>query len=285
MSLAGAEMTARQASPPLWRPVTSMPYTLTPISHPDAQPFRWPGRAPACLLLHGLTSTPWEVRPVGVALRDAGYHAESIWLPGHGTQVEDLAKLRWTDWTAAVDAHLTAMRREHGQVAVMGSSLGGTLALWAASTQPVAAVVTMGAAVSLRRAARFARLLAWVRPFPSKRPTGSAIFDDEARERHPAYSRSSLHAVAEMGKLNRQVRERIREIRAPLLVMHARQDTVIAADNAEWIKQHAGSEVKKLLWLENSDHIITEDFDHLLVTRAAVEWIEMVARSGCGTDT
>jgi carboxylesterase len=257
-----------------------MPYTLTPITHPDAQPFRWPGRRPACLLIHGLTSTPWEVRPVGIALRDAGFHAESIWLPGHGTQVEDLARVRWTDWTEAVETQLTVMRREHGEVAVMGTSLGGTLALWAASTQPVSAVVTMGAAVWLRRAAHLARVLSWFRPFLPKRARGSAIFDDDARERHPSYSHSSLHAVAEMVALTRQVRRQIRNIRAPLLVMHARQDSVVAADNAAWISRHAGSKTRKLMWLENSDHIITEDFDHPLVTRAAVEWIEMVARSG-----
>jgi carboxylesterase len=264
----------------LWRQVISMPYTLTPISHPDAQPFCWSGRTPACLLIHGLTSTPWEVRPVGIALREAGFHAESIWLPGHGTRVEDLAKVRWTDWTEAVETQVTRMRQEHGQVAVMGTSLGGTLALWAAAKQPVAAVVTMGAAVRLRRAAYFARLLAWFRPFPPKRPQGSAIFDDEARERHPSYSHSSLHAVAEMVALTRQVRRQIGAVFAPLLVMHARRDSVIAPGNAEWIMRNARSDVKRLLWLENSDHIVTEDFDHPLVTRAAVEWIETVVKSG-----
>ncbi|MDQ4077826.1 MAG: alpha/beta fold hydrolase [Chloroflexota bacterium] len=247
----------------------------TPITHPEAQPFRWEGRPPACLLLHGLTSTPWEVRPVGVALRDAGFHAESIWLPGHGTRPEDLAGIRWTDWTGAVEQRYDQMKQEHGTVAVLGTSLGGTLALWLGTARNPVAVVSMGGAVWLHAAARLARVISYVRPFQAKRAKGSSIFDDEARARHPSYPKTSLHAIAEMRVLTKRVRRQIPKITAPLLVMHARQDSVIAPENATWIYEHAGSQKKELLWLENSDHIITEDFDREIVARAAVEWIEM----------
>jgi carboxylesterase len=249
---------------------------FVPVTHPDAQPFQWEGHAPACLLIHGLTSTPWEVRSVGIALRDAGFHAESFWLPGHGTTPEELAKVRWIDWAETTRQHYARLKASHGSVAVLGTSLGGSLALWMGVTEEPAAVVTMGGAVRLRSPARFARLMSRFRPFVNKRPKGSSIFDDEARARHPSYPRNSMHAVAEMYDLVETLRPRIREITAPLLVMHARQDSVIHPDNAQWIYEHASSEKKRLLWLENSDHIITEDFDHELVEQAAVAWIEMV---------
>lgn len=256
------------------------PYKRTPLDHPDVQPFRWEGRPPACLLLHGLTSTPWEVRPVGLALREAGFHAESLWLPGHGTRPEDLAEVSWEAWAAAVTERYDRMVGEHGEVAVLGTSLGGTLALWLAAERAVAAVVSMGGAVRLNRAARLARLVARFRPYQAKRPQGSAIFDDEARLRHPSYHKTPLRAIAQMDALTRQLRPRLPEIEAPLLVMHARLDTVIAPENAIRIYEGARSEVKKLLWLERSDHIITEDVEHPIVTREAVAWIEMVAGRG-----
>ncbi|MBA2389404.1 MAG: alpha/beta hydrolase [Geodermatophilaceae bacterium] len=101
--------------------------------------------------------------------------------------------------------------------------------------------------------------------------------DDEARSRHPSYTHSSLHAVDQMRLLTREVKRRLPQITAPLLVMHARRDSVIPPDNAPWIYANASSEHKELLWLENSDHIITEDHDHPLVTRAAVAWIRQAA--------
>ncbi len=256
------------------------PFTRTPLTHPDAQPFRWEGRAPACLLIHGLTSTPWEVRPLGLALHEAGFHAESFWLPGHGSTPAALAKVRWTDWTRAVEARFDAMQQAHGAVAVMGTSLGGTLALWLGTSRAPAAVVSLGGAAWLRGAARWAGVLSLLRPFQQKRPHGSAIFDDEARALHPSYPVTSLRAIAEMRTLTNRLRPRLAQLTAPLLVMHARQDSVIEPANASWIFEKAGSRVKELLWLEESDHIITEDHDREVVARAAVAWIERVEGAG-----
>lgn len=250
---------------------------FTPVTVEYAQPFRWEGRAPACLLIHGLSSTPWEVRTVGEALRDAGYHAEGFWLPGHGSTPEALAAVTWHDWVAECEARFDALHAEQGEVAVLGSSLGGSLALWLAATRPVAAVVTMGGAVWLRGAARFARLMSYVRPYQKKSEKGSSIYDDEARARHPSYPKMPLRAIAEMRDLTEALRPKVPEIRAPLLVMHARQDPVIAPENAPWIIEHAGSARKELIWFERSNHIITEDYEHEAVSAAAVRWIDSVA--------
>ncbi len=217
----------------------------TPLTHPDAQPFYFPGREPACLLIHGLTSTPWEVRPLGIALRDAGIHAESLWLPGHGTQIEDLAKVCWREWVAAVTARYDAMAVRHEHVAVLGTSLGGSLALWLAATRPVASVVSLGGAIRLNGMARLARFASYLRPFQKKRTQGSSIFDPEARRLHPSYTSMSLRSVGEMYMLSERLRERLDRIVAPLLILHARQDSVIDPANATYIYDNAGSQVKK----------------------------------------
>ncbi|MCB0077825.1 MAG: alpha/beta fold hydrolase [Anaerolineales bacterium] len=254
-----------------------MPFVSVTV--PEAQPFRWTGGAPACLLIHGLTSTPFEVRPVGEALHAAGFHAESFWLPGHGSKPEALRHVTWRDWSAAVEAQYDRMRRDHGSVAVLGTSLGGSLALWLGITRRPAAIVSMGGAVWLPRVAALARPISWIRPFQQKRAQGSAIFDDEARARHPSYPKTSMHAVAEMRSLVGQIKGKLAAITAPLLVMHARQDSVIPPENARYIMAHVRSTQKELLWLEKSDHIITEDYDRDLVSDTAVQWIERIAAS------
>jgi carboxylesterase len=251
----------------------------TPLDHPDAQPFYFPGRLPACLLIHGLTSTPWEVRPVGLALQAAGIHAESLWLPGHGTNVEDLGEICWREWVAAVVARYDAMAARYEQVAVMGTSLGGSLALWLATVRPVATVVSMGGAVRLHSSARWAKWASYIRPFQKKRTEGSSIFDPEARKIHPSYTSMSLRAVGEMYTLITTLKGRLQEITAPLLVLHARQDSVIDPENASYIYEHAGSTVKKLVWYENSDHIITEDYEREAVTNEVVQWVETLDAS------
>jgi carboxylesterase len=134
----------------------------------------------------------------------------------------------------------------------------------------------MGGAAWLRSVARLTRPISWIRPFQAKSAKGSAIFDDEARARHPSYAKSSYHAIAEMYELTKKLKPRIKQISAPILIMHARQDKVIQPENAPWIYEQVSSKLKKLVWLEHSNHIITEDFDHPIVTREAVKWIELV---------
>jgi carboxylesterase len=245
----------------------------TPITHPDAQPFYFPGKEPACLLLHGLTSTPWEVRPVGLALKAAGIHAESLWLPGHGTSVEELATVTWREWVAAVTARYDAMAVRHEHVAVMGTSLGASLALWMATVRPVATVVSMGGAVWLNSAVRWARMASYLRPFQKKRARGSSIFDPEARRIHPSYTSMSLRAIAEMNALTGLLKQRLHKITAPCLILHARQDSVVDPGNATYVYEHVSSPTKKLVWYENSDHIITEDYEREAVTREVVDWV------------
>ena len=56
------------------------------------------GSRTGCLLLHGFTSTPAELRPLGEALHRAGYTVHAPLLPGHGTSPEDLLHITYCDW-------------------------------------------------------------------------------------------------------------------------------------------------------------------------------------------
>ncbi len=57
--------------------------------------FALPGTRPlGCLLVHGFTGAPDEMRPLGEALAAAGFPVRAVRLPGHGTSVDDLARTR-----------------------------------------------------------------------------------------------------------------------------------------------------------------------------------------------
>src|SRR5439155_1506226 len=78
--------------------------TLAPAdSAPTAEGFALAGSRPlGCLLIHGFTATPDEMRPLGEALAARGFPVRAVRLAGHGTEVADLAGTRWTDWFASV---------------------------------------------------------------------------------------------------------------------------------------------------------------------------------------
>ena len=66
----------------------------------DLAPEGGDGRVGA-LCLHGLTGTPYEVRPIAEALAARGIHARGPVLPGHDTGPEELARVPFTAWIEA----------------------------------------------------------------------------------------------------------------------------------------------------------------------------------------
>src|SRR5437763_172178 len=62
-----------------------------------------------CLLLHGLTGAPAELRPVGEALARAGFRAVGPLLPGHGGKAEDLYTVTRHDLIRAAEEALLGL--------------------------------------------------------------------------------------------------------------------------------------------------------------------------------
>ncbi len=67
---------------------------------PTAEPFVFPGGPVGCLLVHGFTGTPKEMRWLGEYLAGQGHTVLGVRLAGHATQPEDMIRARWWDWAA-----------------------------------------------------------------------------------------------------------------------------------------------------------------------------------------
>src|ERR1700759_1020907 len=65
----------------------------------------------AGVLLHGLTASPYSLRPVGRWYRDAGFVVIAIRLPAHGTVPAALTDTEWEDWLAATRLAVREARR------------------------------------------------------------------------------------------------------------------------------------------------------------------------------
>jgi len=93
-----------------------------------ADPFVLGEGPDACLLLHGLTGSPAEMRPVGEALAAAGFRAVGPLLPGHGTTPEDLDITTRADLVQAAESALLSLEGAR-RIFLCGLSVGGLLAI------------------------------------------------------------------------------------------------------------------------------------------------------------
>lgn len=226
----------------------------------DVAPFDLgePGAA-AALCLHGLTGTPYEVRPLGEALAAVGVRAVGPALPGHNETPAQLAKLPYTAWVEAARANLLSLRERHDAVFVVGLSLGGLLGLLLAAEERVDGLVVVGTPLQLPRAARWlAPILKHGFPFLRKRG-GSDIRDDAARLRHPGYPVMPLASVHELILLQRRVRRALPRVIAPILVAHGLRDGTANPDDARAILAGVGSQEREILWFEDSAHVVPVD--------------------------
>ena len=227
----------------------------------------------AVLCLHGLTGTPYEVRPIGEALCVRGLRARGLLLPGHNSTVERLATLDRGAWVAAVRGAYLRLADEHGQVHVVGMSLGGLLALDLAAEHPVASVAVIG--VLLRFSQPLPLLIPIVKrllPLLDKK-TGSDIQDPVARARHPGYRQMPLASVHELIRLQREVRTKLERIRAPAFIAHGAHDTTARPRDAAHIHAAIGSDVKRLEIYANSGHVVPVDHDGRTLAREIADFV------------
>jgi carboxylesterase len=94
---------------------------------PTAEPFFFAGNRVGCLLIHGFSGTPKEMRWMGEYLGNLGYSVLGIRLAGHATQPEDMQRMHWQDWLASVEDGYWLLQGSVDQVFLIGLSMGGIL--------------------------------------------------------------------------------------------------------------------------------------------------------------
>jgi carboxylesterase len=224
---------------------------------PGAEPFFIQGNELGCLLIHGFTATPNEVRLLGHYLGEQGYTVLGPRLAHHGSTPDDMRRSRFHDWyLSALDGwHL--LKGSCRQIVVIGLSMGGSAALLLAARQPVAGVVSMSAPLHIPPdpRLRIVRYYGRVRPFLPK----SGWDESQRASRYSVTPTVALHALQEY---LRAVQAALPQVKAPALLMHSRTDSTVAPENMEQIYAALGSEQKEMVWWEDAAHVMTEDPRH-----------------------
>lgn len=242
------------------------------------------------LLLHGLTGTPAEVRPIADALHAAGFAVRAPLLAGHDDP-ERLAAATWRDWYASAETVLRELAAD-GPILVVGFSMGALLALrLAAIHRPlVAGVASISVFLELPAwQARLARGLAalhadplyrrFVGHFP-KRAVDVRIF--ARSQSSPSLRVFPYAAIAALADLQRDVRARLAHIAAPLLLLHGRYDHTAPPADSERVAQAVGSVSVRRVVLPRSFHIVGTDLDRDEVCREVVGFARAVLGGSVG---
>lgn len=250
----------------------------------DPSPFSREGTAPAVLLLHGFTSTPWETRPVADALEKAGFAVRAPLLPGHGTHPDALAKATWNDWLHCAQTELDALIATHKSVVVAGFSLGALLAIVSGTRRQhsgVIGIIALGAATGLsplstRVLAVAERLAGWMPDVRLKKYRGSDVRDPIAKRLNPAYRVQPIRAARELLEGQRQALSAAGQVSVPLLVLHGRHDATVPMSKALMLVEHAKRAPIELRIFPRSAHLLGVDVERAQVCEAIVAFVNRI---------
>jgi carboxylesterase len=250
-------------------------------------PIEYPGsRRPACLLLHGLGAGVFEVCLLADFLQTLDYPVRAFHFPGHEGLGRVMPASEWRQWYGAVEAEFLRLKHQYGSVAVMGFSTGGTLALRLAALHSLESLVLLAPFLGLYRPPWLPIPLETLvnSPLPYVIPwvprLGSPIRDREmqrlATQIRP-YQTFSTWAVRSALDLIAQVRPHLHDITAPVLIVQSPLDRVVDPHGAQEVYDRVGSPLKKLLWLQHSDHILGLDLERDQVFAAIADFLALVA--------
>jgi len=240
-------------------------------------------------LVHGLTGTPQEMKFLANFFnRKMGYSVVCPRLANHGEPIQVLKKTSWQEFYDSVrDAFVSLRETTEGPIFVSGLSMGALLSLLLAQefAGQIAGVSCLSPTLfydgwnvpwysSLVLPLFYLTPLKHVAYFKEEPPYG---FKNEAlRKRvHKYFSTASLkdhEGVSQYGYpffpmtllhqlqlLVKYLKNKLPLIHAPVQLIQAKDDDMTSVKNATFIYDRVRSELKEIVLLHNSYHVITAD--------------------------
>lgn len=240
-------------------PTTELP---DPYGGPEHEPFQLGSSARRAVLVHGFPGTPSEMRSVGAHLAGLGWEVRAPLLPGFGSDIVQLGEQRAEDWLAAVREVFAEAAEGAEATALVGFSMGGALALTAASElepERLALIAPFSGSTDPRTVLlpllRF--VMPTLKPFkdadleaPEARRELGKIFpgadldDPGLRERireRVALPTEALHQVMRVGRMARGAAPRCA---APCLVVQGVDDATVAPSRTRALVARLGGRVR-----------------------------------------
>ena len=269
--------------------------SASPMSGP-ADPFELGDGPDACLLLHGLTGSPAEMRPVGEALAEAGFRALGPLLPGHGTSPENLAVTTRSELVHAAESALLSLAGAR-RVFLCGLSVGSLLAIhlaarsWLREGLPdFSALALLAPAIEFAGAtwlfanvvgrlpalpiilSKSSRDLASARAQPE--PASAGGEPDQREKIDGSYSAIPMRWAGELRALSQEAQKLAPRVRAPTLLLHGSLDRTSAPAGSRKLARLLGSPRVDLRLLPHSGHLLPLDAEAAEVCRDVVSFFQ-----------
>ncbi len=259
------------------------------------------------ILIHGMTGTPHEMRSIAKFLNQKGYTIICPRLANHGSPIEMLSKTTWEECYQSVREAFKNVQADSGPFFASGLSMGALLALLLADEFPsqIDGVSCLSPTLFYdgwnTPWARHLLPLAYITPFKrffyfkEEHPYG--IKNIAVRQRiHRYFDKAGLDNIehvaqygypyfpvtllCELHFLVKYLTPRLDRIKTPVQLIQAKEDDMTSVKNSQFVYDHIGSDIKELVLLYDSYHIITADQERDVVAQKVESFFSRLRNNG-----
>jgi len=263
--------------------------------------FFLPGDKNLCFLIHGLTGTAKEMRAIAQRLNKQGFSVAVPLMLNHNKSISQLKRTTWREIYNSIRAEFLKYADEYENIFVAGLSFGALIGILLANEFPEKIKALNCFSPTLfydgwgNPKSRVLLPLIYKTPlkywlyFKEECPYGlknerlrskvenfykdAELFDYSKVHLYgfPVIPVSCIHQNSLLAK---KVISLLKDIRTPIQLLQAREDDVTSPKNSYCIYNRVKSAEKKIIFLENSYHIITADQEKDKVAEETVAFFE-----------
>lgn len=239
------------------------------------------GRNRACLLLHGWLTTPADFGPLPEALAEAGWDVFAPLHEGHGARPTELEDVTAEDLLEAAREHYERVRAEYDRVALVGFSMGGTMAVLLAAEQPPERLVLVAPFFGVRHrwyyvlpARWWAGILSPVLRCVWRGRAWVHVNRPEGREAVRMYCGFPTSTVTALFELRRRAQAAdVASLSCPVLLVYSHGDGVCSPEAAERFAERLPAGAVRREVFTRSDHHLLLDYDREAAAEGIVEFL------------
>ncbi len=214
------------------------------------------------LLIHGWTTTPYEMRRLGKYLNENGYTVFAPLLKGHGTVPRDLENVKWEEWLQDVKKAYQELEQKCDKIYVGGTSIGSCLSVMMDKGYPkTAGFLLMATPYKVRFesiAFPLIKILKKIKNY-NKKFYPPTFGGNNTVTRLISYQSYSMTSALEAVKLIKESRKSIPSITKPCFIIQSSSDHIVSKRSGREIYDRVQSRVKKLKYVKRAYHTFISD--------------------------
>lgn len=232
------------------------------------------------LAIHSFAATPDEMRNLAEQIhQDRGDTVVAPRLLGHATLPSELQTYTMDDWYLQVGTEYRTLAATCDEVSVVGSSIGGALALRLAEDHDLHAVYAINP--YLYRTPQHWYYLAPVEWYMEqlepvlhfiRRREVAQISDPSGLAAHTAYYYLPVRPMTASREFFATTEARLSEITEPTLILHSTEDPVSDYQTATTIAESVTANQVALRTFSDSKHILLRDYEQLNVIQSILDF-------------